>query len=452
MVAVTQGVAARALVEDPGRITPALYRRFWRRAQLEAMIPDLMVRGEPYLALNALVVTDADRRCLERLTAIFSRVFHLAGQRVAADVSTTIALGFPWAAAELLARESPRMPLIGRFDFVQDETGGWHLLELNADTPSGVREGVACDRLVSELLPEAGGLTRPGADLGARLTEAIVGALTPLGARQSIPGGRPGRSGQDGRAPRGMLGIVTTASELEDLSQMAYTAQLVQPALVEHDWDVILGDAGNLRLTRAGLTLRGRPIDALYRYLPFEAIFGTPTFVAMEEAAALGKVEILNGLYGLLLQNKGLIAWIWTHRDDPGLFDEEAKAAIAEHLPGTWWIGEAPPDRSRESLVAKQVFGREGQEVFFGEDCSAEWWSTLTRRQTYIAQERVRVGLTRAVVQTSLGPEARDGYATVGCFAVAGQFAGYYTRFGDKITTSRSKWLATFAEAGSHDA
>jgi glutathionylspermidine synthase len=245
---------------------------------------------------------------------------------------------------------------------------------------------------------------------------------------------------------------VTTASELEDLSQMAYTAQILQPSLAQHGWDVILGDAGNLRLTRAGLTLRGQRIDALYRYLPFEAIFGTPTFVAMEEAAALGKVEILNGLYGLLLQNKGLIAWIWAHRDDPDLFDEEARAAIVGHLPGTWWIGEVPPEHTREGLVAKQVFGREGQEVFFGEDCSDEWWSTLTRRQTYIAQERVQVAQTRAVVQTSLGPELRDGYSTVGCFAVDGRFAGYYTRFGDKITTARSKWLATFAEPGSHDA
>src|SRR5262249_17362069 len=163
---------------------------------------------------------------------------------------------------------------------------------------------------------------------------------------------------------------------------------------------------------------RGQRIDALYRYLPFEAIFGTPTFVAMEEAAALGKVEILNGLYGLLLQNKGLIAWIWAHRDDPGLFDEEARAAIDEHLPGTWGIGEAAPERRREELVAKQVFGREGQEVFFGEDCSAEWWSVLAGRQTYIAQERVLVAQTRAVVQTSLGPELRAGYSTVGCFAV----------------------------------
>ena len=467
MAAVTQRVMVRALVEDPRRITPALYRRFWRRVQLDALIPDLMVRGEPYLALNALVLRDADRRSLERLTTIFSRIFHLAGQRVAGDVSTTIALGFPWAAAELLAREPPRLPLIGRFDFVQDIAGRWHLLELNADTPSGVREGVVCDRLVSELLPEARGLARPSADLAARLTDAILVALTPI-PRSSTPspsassnplGARPSRplrprnpgDGQDIPTHGRTLGIVTTASELEDLSQMAYTARLLQPALADRGWDVVLGDAGNLRLTRAGLTLRGRPVDALYRYLPFEAIFGTPTFVAMEEAAALGKVEILNGLYGLLLQNKGMIAWIWAHRDEPGLFDDEARSAITEHLPGTWPIGDVPPERGREALVAKQVFGREGQEVFFGEDCSSELWSTLARRQTYVAQERIRVIQTRAVVQTSLGPEARDGYATVGCFAVNGQFAGYYTRIGDKITTSRSKWLATFAEPGRDD-
>ena len=58
-----------------------------------------------FFALNALVLSETDRACLERLTAVFSRVFQTAGQRVAGDVPTTIALGFPWAAAELLARE-----------------------------------------------------------------------------------------------------------------------------------------------------------------------------------------------------------------------------------------------------------------------------------------------------------------------------------------------------------
>jgi hypothetical protein len=202
---VTERVAVRALVEDARRITPALYRRFWRRAQLDGMIPDLMVRGEPYLALNALVLTDADRRCLDRLTTIFSRVFHRAGQCVAPDVSTTIALGFPWAAAELLAREPMRMPLIGRFDFVQDEAGRWCLLELNADTPSGVREGIASDRLVSELLPEARGLVCPSSDLASRLTDAVLGALVPLGAGARGAGrGRGGPSKEGAGAAWGV--------------------------------------------------------------------------------------------------------------------------------------------------------------------------------------------------------------------------------------------------------
>lgn len=426
---------ARALVEEPGRISPALYRRFWRRAQVEALIPDLMVRGEPYLALNALVLTDADHQRLDRLTAVFSRVFQAAGQRVAADVAMTIGLGFPWAAAELLAREPCRLPLIGRFDFVQDEAGCWKLLELNADTPSGVREGTACDRLVAELLPEAAGLERPSLDLGTRLREAIGGALASTHREKA----------------GGVLGIVTTASELEDLSQMAFTAELLRPALAADGWQVVLGDAANLRLTGQGLTLLGRRVDALYRYLPFEAIFGTPTFLAMEDAAAAGRVEILNGLYGLLLQNKGLIAWIWAHRDDPDLFDAEERAAIRAHLPPTWPLGEVPAGVARERVVAKQVFGREGQEVFFGEDCPPALWETLTRRQTYVAQERVRVAAVTAVVQTSRGPVVREGYPTVGCFAVDGRFAGVYTRFGEKITTARSKWLATFSERGGQD-
>jgi glutathionylspermidine synthase len=417
----------RSVVTDLGGISPAQYRRFWRRAQLEAYLPDLMVRGEPYLALNALVLSAADHQLLARLTTIFSRVFFEAGRRVAADVPTTIALGFPWAAAELLALEPPRVPVVGRFDFVQATDGSWHLLELNADTPSGVREGIACDRLVHELLPEATGLARPSEHLGARLTETIV---------RAVSGVRTG----------GALGIVTTASELEDLSQMAFTAQLLVPALAARGLDVVLGDAGNLHLTTRGLTLRGRRIDAIYRYLPFEAIFGTPTFAALEEAVALGQVTVLNGLFGLLLQNKGLLAWIWSHRDDADLFDAEAREAICGYLPATWFIDDVAADVERHDLVAKQVFGREGQEVFFGEDCSDDLWQTLVRQQTYVAQRRVQVGQTAAVVQTSTGPELRHDRATVGGFAVDGEFGGYYTRYGDKIITSSSKWLATFTE------
>lgn len=94
------------------------------------------------------------------------------------------------------------------------------------------------------------------------------------------------------------------------------------------------------------------------------------------------------------------------------------------------------------------MFGREGEEVFFGEDQAAEEIAELVRRRTYVAQQRVRPQLLHATVQTSLGSATRRGCATVGCYVADGRFAGFYTRFGDKIITARAKWLATLVEGG----
>lgn len=417
----------RALVADPASVTPARYRRFVRRAQLDALVPDHLVRGEPYLALNAVVLSCADLDELRRLTESFARAFEVVGRRAARDVPGLIAMGFPWAVAELLAQEPPRPPLVGRFDFVKAADGRWRLLEYNADTPSGVREGIVCDRLVHAACPEAPRLERVSGGLGEEIAAQFELALADL------PSG-------------GALGLVTTASELEDLAQMAFTRDLLAPGLARRGLDVILGDADNLALTRRGLTVCGRRVDALYRYLPIEAVFGTPTFALMYDAATAGRVRLLNGLYGLLLQNKALLAVLWGARDDPAL-DADARAAVQEHLPATWPIDGVPAGVDRRELVAKQVFGREGHEVFFGEDASDATWRALVARRTYVAQARVRIEPLTAVVQTSLGPSVEEGHATVGCFVVGGRLAGCYTRFGGKIVTSRSKWLATFVDA-----
>ncbi|MCC6173727.1 MAG: glutathionylspermidine synthase family protein [Chloroflexi bacterium] len=422
----------RALLVDPCQVTPAAYRRFLRRAQVEGLMADHLVRGEPYLAPNALVLSARDRACLERLTSAFTSILDVAGRRLVSDVPALIGMGFPWAAAELLATEVPRRPLVARFDLVQDGRGAWRILECNADTPSGVREAVVCEGLVHEMLPEARGLRRTSADLSALLAHAFCRALTDL--------------------PEGaVLGLVTTAGELEDMAQMAFTADLLRPALARQGIDVVLGDVGNLGTSRAGLTMLGRRVHALYRYVAFESIFGTAPFAAIEDAVARGRLRLLNGLYGLLLQNKALLAWVWAHRTDADTFDAEERAAILAHLPPTYLIDSLPYGRDRRELVAKQVFGREGEEVFFGEDTSPEVWADLIRRRTYVAQERVTVAPIEAVVMTSAGPRRDIGTATIGCYAVDGRFGGCYSRFGGKIITSRSKWLATL-EAADDDA
>jgi glutathionylspermidine synthase len=387
---------------------------------------DHLVEGEPYLALNAIVLDARAAAQLRLLTETFSAAFDYAVSKLRLDPSGLVAMGFPWVAAELLAAEPLETPLIGRFDFVCDEHDHWWLLEFNADTPSGVREAIVVDEIAHRLLPSARGLIRPSAGLH----EAIVGAFC-----EAVRGLPPGRA----------LGLVTDASELEDLAQMAFMRNLLAEPLARLGIDVVLGDADNLRATRAGLTLCGRRLGGLYRYLPFESMLGTPAFPAIFDAVANGNLRLLNGLGGLLRQHKGLLAWLYAHRKDTGL-DAAQRRSIGEHLPGTWPIDGYPADRHQASLVAKQVFGREGEEVFFGEDVPASSWEILRRRHTYVAQQRVNVSEIDAAVPTSSGPERMRGRATVGCYAVRGRWAGFYTRFGGKITTSRAKWLATFVE------
>jgi glutathionylspermidine synthase len=417
----------RALVQDPAWPTPARYRRFVRRAQLEALLPDHLVLGEPYLALNALLLEPGELALLAGLTETFSRAFQRAGQALADDVPALVELGFPWAAAELLAGEPRRLPLVGRFDFVLDTAGRWWLLEFNADTPSGVREAIAVDRLAHRLLPDRG-LSRPSAALAPLLVAAVQRALA-------------------GLPPGANLGLVTTAGELEDLAQMAFTQRLLRRPLAARGLGVVLGDADNLHTTAGGLSLCGQRIAALYRYVPFEATFGSAFFATLYDAVVDGRLRLLNGLYGLLLQHKALPAWLWAHRRDEALPEEE-RAAIVSHLAPSWPIASYPPDLDRAGLVAKQVFGREGEEVFFGEDLDTAAWHALARRRTYVVQRRIEVAPRAAVVATSLGPRLVEGRATVGCFAVDGRFAGFYTRFGGKIITSRAKWLATLVEPG----
>jgi glutathionylspermidine synthase len=412
----------RALLADPARLLPARYRRFVRRCLVEGLLSDHLVAGEPYLALNALALGQDDLTELRRLTEAFSRAFEVAGRALQRDVPTLVSMGFPWVAAELLAAEAPRVPVVGRFDFARDEAGRWWLLEFNADTPSGIREAIAGDRAVAALLPEARGLARPSGRLAEQLVEAFEGAL----------GGTS------------TLGLVTSAGELEDLSQIVFLGELLRPGLARRGIDVVVGDARNLRATDRGTRLCGRPIDALYRLLSFESMLGTPAFVALYDAVLAGRLRLLNGLYGFLLQHKGVMAWLWARRHE---LDGEARSAVERHLPPTRWLAELTDAEGRGDLVAKQVFGREGEEVFFGADLSDEDWAALRRRGGYVAQRRIRVAELDAAVPTALGPTLWRGHPTVGAFAVDGRFGGFYTRFGPRLITVRSKWLATLIES-----
>jgi glutathionylspermidine synthase len=415
----------RALIIDENQVPPGRYRRFVREAELRGMLADHLFHGEPYLALNAVVLSSDDGALLPALSQVLVSIFHKAGQEVAGDVPLLIEMGFPWAAAEILAAQPRTLPIAGRFDFVCDRSGVWWVVEFNADTPSGVREAVVADELVKRLGPAAA-LLRPNEGLARDIIAAFRHAVSGL--------------------PQGLaLGLVTDCGELEDLAQMAFTVGLLRPPVSDIGVDVVLGDIDNLSRRRGGLSLCGRPIGSLYRYVPLETMFGTAAFADLFGATVSGSVRLLNGLYGLLLQHKGLMAWIWEHRNER-LFTVEERETINAHLPATYTISRLPAKTVPSDLVFKQVFGREGEEVFFGDSLSASDLLDLDRRGTYVAQKRIETSPIGAVVQSSIGSEFVSGYVTLGSYVVDGHWAGYYTRLGQKIVTAEAKWMATFVE------
>jgi glutathionylspermidine synthase len=408
------------------------YRRFVRRAQCSALLADNLVRGEPYLSPEPYVLTTADDALLRQLTEVFAVAFDRAAGAVGGNVPALEAMGFPWVAAELLQVEAPYRPVVGRFDFVPDDTGHWWLVEYNADTPSGLREAIGGEAAVLATYPDARRFARPSLGLRDAVVNSFVEATRQL---------RPGLT----------LGLVTNAGELEDVGQIAFIRHLIADSLADRGIRVVLGDVDNLRSRRSRLYLKDTRVDALYRLFPFESTFGTTAFAAIYDAVASGHLVLLNGLFGLLLQHKGLLAWLWAHRDDPVLSTEE-RAAIQTHLPPTWHIGEWRSDmpladeHSDSDVVVKQVFGREGEEVFVGSALAPEQWQVFQQRQTYVVQHLVPVTSRTLAVPTAAGPRTQSGYATVGSFVVNGSWAGYYSRFGGQITDARAKWLPTLVE------
>ena len=414
-------------------------------------MPDFLLHGEPYPALNAVVLSQPEHRQLVGLTRVFARIFLKATDRLAGDPVELERMGFPWVAAELLAaelaRESGRPLVLGRFDFFLEPGRGWQLLEYNADTPSGARETGVVEGLIQRSLrrhwrarAQVQDLQGTGALLRRSIRRAFAAALA-----------QPPPSPQEGG---GVLGIVTDAGYAEDLAQAVFLRRLLagtQRRALGVPWrEVVAGDVDNLHLRGNRLWLIDRPLDALYRYYPFETLLGQQAFADLFTAVTQGRLLLLNGLRGLLAQNKGLLAWIWQRRDDRHVFNARERDAIQNHLPAAEWIGTqaAQPLQARRELVLKQVFGREGEEVYLGDRLSDEEWAQCARWSSYIVQRRVHAQPLPAVVQTAQGPAASEYWPCVGSFTAAGGWAGYYTRLGAPITSARAKYVATLIEPG----
>jgi glutathionylspermidine synthase len=238
------------------------------------------------------------------------------------------------------------------------------------------------------------------------------------------------------------VGVVSTHRWQEDLSQAVWLTSLLEEA----GQRALVGDVHDLGVQGGRVTLRGQPIDALYRFYPFERLYRHAIFAGVCEAAIEGEVLLLNGLRGFLAQSKACLAWLWANRC---AFAEADRTAIERHLPRTLLAGDPAALGMLADSVVKHVNGREGDSVVFGRDLDAAGWVERLLEGGYVVQRAVgspelldvRVDdLQRSV--SLIGGR----FACVGGFLIGGEFGGCYTRLDGPITSGQATYAVTLRE------
>jgi len=404
------------------------YVREWNRvahAGLRDLNLDTWAGGRRYLSLATLWLTASEARQLRNVTVQFAKLLDQAVTGILEDAEWWSSLAWPWPAIELARQEPPHPSLYGRFDCLLDEGGDWQIIEYNADTPSGGREASALEPAIAKLFP--GNLRR----LSPNLRSQLIRALKQRIARHN--------------RPVQLVGIVSSHSWLEDIAQATWLASLLRGA----GQPTLVGDITDLANRRGRITLRGQPIDALYRFYPVERLYRHAIFASLAEAAIDGTLLVLNGLRGFLAQSKACLAWLWANRHALGGLAEEA---IERHLPATVLARDAQAAGLLERGVLKHVNGREGDSVVFGHDVDQASWEERLLEGGYVVQRAVNSPAVQDVEVDDLrrrvecvGPR----YACVGAFSIGGHFGGCYTRLDGPITSARATYAATLQETDS---
>ncbi len=407
----------------------AAYTRAWNRvaeAGYRQFNVDTWAAGRRYLSLTALALRRAEVQQLGDVTDRFSSLLARAVDGILADPDWWSALAWPWAAVEL-ARQEPPHPgglasLFGRFDYLLDLRGSWQVIEYNADTPSGGREASGLEPAIARLFPA---LRRIETHLPQRLASALLDRI------------------HAHRRPVRVVGVVSTHRWLEDLSQAVWLTRLLRGA----GQAALVGDMNDLREQRGRITLRGQPIDALYRFYPIERLYRHAVFGSVWDAAIDGRLLLLNGLRGFLAQSKACLAWLWANRAH---LPADDTAAIERHLPPTVLARHPDAPALLSEGVIKHVNGREGDSVVFGSTLDRAGWQQRLLEDGYVVQRAVASPTVQDVVIDDHDCQVRrvnERYACVGGFAIGGKFTGCYTRLDGPITSARATYAATLCEA-----
>lgn len=379
---------------------------------------------EEYALYDCFELTQAQvdtiRQATKEVDAIFNKTAKLL--RTLPD-SSLLSLGYPKSSLPYLkAKRIPQETVIARYDWVLTP-GGPKLLELNADTPTFIKETFD----VNGRLTHAFNLNDPNAGqadvLRLEMRKAIVASAQTLGLN---------------RAPK----IVFTSHDdhLED----RWTTRYLQEVCALPSEYVPLHQ---LLLNEDGLwTPSGEKIDILYRQTyPIEHLVedrstsGDDIGLALLELETKGLIALINPLSAFLLQSKAVQALIVELAEHGGFFTDAEHATINRYFLPTYL--EAEPFLGTDDFVKKPAFGREGDSVtIFHSDGTPRLKETLQTYADETAVYQAFVELPTRATRTENG--IRTLHYMFGCFCLNGTPSALGVRAGALITNNQSYFLA----------
>jgi glutathionylspermidine synthase len=288
--------------------------------------------GRPYWDESAYWAFDADE--VDRIESATAELYDMVLQAVGRVVDTGALADWGYAPnvralVEKSWRDRSWQPTFyARFDLAYDG-GDLKLLELNGDTPTSLVEAaVAQWWWLQERFPDV--------DQFNSIHEKLVGALQ-VYAREARAGRMPSK-----------LHFTSVTPHDEDEGTVGYIAACAAEAGVDPIF-VGLEDIGWREKPAGFVDAADRPIEALFKLVPWEWLLADPFGEKLAAEASAGRVRMVEPAWKMIASDKRLLVTLWDMFSGHELL-----------LPATTSRERA---RSYGEAVKKPARGREGQNV-----------------------------------------------------------------------------------------
>lgn len=383
--------------------------------------------GEEYALFDNKEITEEEHEEIKKAAQAIYKIYHKTNKLLRKmDDETLLELGYPKETLKYL-RYKTIVPetIISRLDMFKGLDGNYKHYEINADTPTFIKELFSVSNLLSKEFGRKSPNEKEEEWLKEAIKDAVLDSYTADGSKEDLPN----------------LFFVSHKENEEDWYTTKYLSDICElpNQLIDYS-ELVINDDGLY-------TTNGVRVDVLYRQTyPIEYFIEdtdetgeTKVGLKMLDLVVENKLCIINPISAFLMQNKGVQALIWTLHEEQSLyFDSEEHEMIEKHFIPSYFEKEG---LEHKKFVKKPIYGREGDtiEIFNenGEKIQEDEHKSYQHFNS-IYQEFMPLPKENVVV----GGEIKERHILYGVFVINGKVSAIGCRAGNQITGNESEFLS----------